>query len=122
MNVDSNVKVCWLVPWAEELTKRIKFTLISFRQVDAIVNSTSSDLDLSRNASAKALSAAAGPKLQQECSAIGQVRTGGIVVTGGGNLGCKHVFHTSCASWETGKGEQVSNYIRFSNSRICMGL
>lgn len=76
-------------------------------QVDAIVNSTSSDLDLSRNASAKALSDAAGPTLQQECKAIGKVETGNIVVTSGGNLGCEHVFHTSCAEWENGKGEQV---------------
>ena len=80
---------------------------IHFLQVDAIVNSTSSNLDLSRNASAQALSNAAGPKLQQECTAIGQVQTGGIVVTSGGNLGCKHVFHTSCAEWENGKGEKV---------------
>ena len=76
-------------------------------QVDAIVNSTSSDLDLSRNASAKALSDAAGHTLQQECKAIGKVETGNIVVTRGGNLGCKHVFHSSCAGWENGKGEQV---------------
>ena len=78
------------------------------------MNSTSSDLDLSRNASAKSLSAAAGPKLQQECTAIGQVQIGGIVVTSGGNLACKHVFHTSCAGWENAKGEQVPKYIGIS--------
>ena len=72
-----------------------------------IVNSTSTDLDLSRNASAKALSSAAGPKLQQECKVIGKVDTGEIVVTSGANLLCKHVFHTSCAGWENGTGEQV---------------
>ena len=71
------------------------------------MNSTSSDLDLSRNASAKALSDAAGPTLQQECKKIGKVETGDIVVTRGGNLGCKHVFHASSAGWENGKGEQV---------------
>lgn len=80
---------------------------IPFLQVDAIVNSASSDLDLSRNASAQALSNAAGPDLQQECTAIGQVQTGGIAVTSGGKLGCKYVFHTSCAQWENGKGEKV---------------
>ena len=76
-------------------------------QVDAIVNSTSTDLDLSRNPSAVALSTTAGPTLQQECKAIGEVQTGGIVVTTGGNLKCKHVFHSSCSGWENGKGEQV---------------
>ncbi|KAL9972377.1 hypothetical protein ACROYT_G018663 [Oculina patagonica] len=80
---------------------------MSQEKVDAIVNSTSSDLDLTKNASAKALSAAAGPTLQQECKAIGKVNTGDIVVTKGGNLGCKHVFHTSCAGWNQQSGEQV---------------
>ena len=82
-----------------------------------IVNSTSTELDLSRNASAKALSAAAGPKLQQECKAIGKVKTGAIVVTSGGNLDCKHVFHTSCAAWENGKGEQVLNTSVFTTRK-----
>ena len=72
-----------------------------------IVNSTSSDLDLTKNASAKALSDAAGPMLQQECNAIGIVNTGDIVVTSGGDLPCKHVFHTSCAGWNQQSGEQV---------------
>ncbi|XP_022795893.1 poly [ADP-ribose] polymerase 14-like [Stylophora pistillata] len=76
-------------------------------KVDVIVNSTSSDLNLSANASAMALSAAAGPRLQQECNTIGKVDTGEIVVTSGANLACKHVFHTSCAGWENGAGEKV---------------
>ena len=85
-----------------------------------IVNSTSSNLDLSKNASAKALSAAAGSELQQECKAIGQVQTGGIVVTSGGNLKCKHVFHTSCAGWENGKGEQVPKHTHISTTEVSM--
>lgn len=76
-----------------------------------IVNSTSSDLDLTRNASAKALSDVAGPVLQQECKAIGKVDTGDIVVTSGAKLRCKHVFHTSCAAWNQQSGEQVQNNI-----------
>ena len=92
-----------------------KNVLAGFLQVDVIVNTTSSNLNLSENASAKALSAAAGPKLQQECKTIGQVKTGEIVVTNGANLACKHVFHTSCAGWEKGEGEKVStNIILFS--------
>lgn len=56
---------------------------------------------------AKALSNAAGPALQEECRAIGKVNTGNIVVTSGGKLNCKLVFHTSCASWNQQSGEQV---------------
>ena len=76
-----------------------------------IVNSTSSDLDLTRNLSARALSAAAGPMLQQECKVIGKLKTGDIVVTSGANLKCKHVFHTLGAKWNQQNGEQVQNNI-----------
>lgn len=89
----------------------IKDFLCCCTQVDVIVNSASSDLDLSKNASAKALSDAAGPTLQQECRAIGKVNTGDIVITSGGNLKCKHVFHTSCATWNQQSGEQVHNIL-----------
>ncbi|XP_022795889.1 poly [ADP-ribose] polymerase 14-like isoform X2 [Stylophora pistillata] len=76
-------------------------------KVDVIVNSTSPELDLSKNASAKALSSAAGPKLQEECNMIGKVGNGEVVVTSGANLTCKHVFHTTCIGWQDGKGEKV---------------
>ena len=88
-------------------------SLAGFLQVDVVVNSTSRDLNLDANASAKALSAAAGPKLQEECKTTGQVKTGEIVATSGANLACKHVFHTSCAGWENGAGEKVSTNIIF---------
>ena len=90
-----------------------RISLAGFLQVDVIVNTTSSNLNLSGNASSKALSAAAGPKLQEECKTIGQVKTGEIVVTNGANLACKHVFHTSCPGWEKGEGEKVSTDIIF---------
>ena len=82
-----------------------------YLQVDVIVNTTSSDLNLTSNASARALSDAAGPMLQQECKAIGNVNTGDIVVTSGANLKCKHVFHTSCPGWNQQSGEKVQNNI-----------
>ena len=31
------------------------------------------------------------------------------MVTSGGKLYCKHVFHTSCATWNQQSGEQVNN-------------
>ena len=79
-------------------------------QADAIVNTASSDLDLSKNACARSLSAVAGPSLQQECSTKGPVNVGEIAVTGGGNLSCKYVFHVVCDSWNGGKGAQVKSF------------
>lgn len=103
-----------------------RISLADFLQVDVIVNTTSSNLNLSGNASSKALSAAAGPKLQEECKKIGQVKTGEIVVTNGANLACKHVFHTSCPGWEKGQGEKVSTDIIFfscsGNFDVCLFL
>ena len=90
-----------------------RISLAGFLQVDVIVNTTSSNLNLSGNASSKALSTAAGPKLQEECKKIGQVKTGEIVVTNGANLACKHVFHTSCPGWEKGEGEKVAQISSF---------
>ena len=90
-----------------------RMSLVGFLQVDVIVNSTSPDLNLDANASAKALSATAGPKLQQECKTICKVETGQIVVTGAANLACKYVFHTSCPRWENGADEKVSTISSF---------
>ena len=87
-------------------------------QADAIVNTASSDLDLSRNACAKSLSAMAGPSLQQECSTKGPVNVGDMAVTGGGNLKCKHVFHVVCDGWNGGEGEQVKSVLFYIIVRL----
>jgi len=100
-----------------DLATLTKGFFVVFPQVDVIVNSASSDLDLSKNASAKALSIAAGPALQQECKAIGKVNSGDIVVTSGGKLNCRHVFHTSCATWNQQSGEQVQNILDVKGHR-----
>lgn len=66
------------------------------------------------------MSEAAGPALQQECKAIGKVNTGDIAVTSGGNLKCKHVFHTSCAPWNKQSGEQVQNQFDFEGHKYAV--
>ena len=58
------------------------------------VNTTNSNLDLSRGAVAKALAKAAGPSLQAECKKKQPVRTGDYAVTGAGILtNCRHILH-----------------------------
>ncbi|XP_071947632.1 protein mono-ADP-ribosyltransferase PARP14-like [Antedon mediterranea] len=68
-------------------------------KVDVIVNSTSHDLNLNSGNVSKALLQAAGPQLQQECSAIkateGNIPVNGFVETGPAALKCQKVFHIS---------------------------
>ena len=58
------------------------------------VNTTNADLDLSQGPVARALSKAAGPALQAECTKKAPISVGDIAVTGGGRLQCRYVFHT----------------------------
>ena len=74
-------------------------------QVDALVNSTTADMNLQSNPSAMALSAVAGPTLQQQCTSKAPLSDGGLCVTSGGNLDCKKVFHINV------KDEQVIKWI-----------
>ena len=57
------------------------------------VNTTNVDLNLSQGAVAQALSKAAGPALQAECTKKAPISAGDIAVTEGGRLQCRHVFH-----------------------------
>ncbi|KAM9335537.1 protein mono-ADP-ribosyltransferase PARP14-like [Symphorus nematophorus] len=63
---------------------------------DALVNAANEDLDHGGGVAA-ALSKAGGPQVQKESRALvkqtGKVPTGVVVVTTGGNLNCKKLFH-----------------------------
>ncbi|XP_048590723.1 uncharacterized protein LOC5500942 [Nematostella vectensis] len=62
--------------------------------VDAIVNIIGTSMDMQQAGEvSKAVSAAAGPRLQQECSQLGQQPAGSAVITRGYNLGVNHVIH-----------------------------
>uniref|UniRef100_A0A8C4NK42 Poly [ADP-ribose] polymerase n=1 Tax=Eptatretus burgeri TaxID=7764 RepID=A0A8C4NK42_EPTBU len=78
-------------------TKRIKVEIIcgdiTKETTDAIVNSTNSALNLNTGVS-KAILEAAGKSVVDECKAKGQQPADGVVVTGAGNISCKHIIHT----------------------------
>lgn len=57
--------------------------------VGAIVNAANSQLILS----AGDLSSKGGPRIQEECLAVGYCEVGDAVITGGGNLKARHVIH-----------------------------
>ncbi|XP_007232471.3 protein mono-ADP-ribosyltransferase PARP14-like isoform X2 [Astyanax mexicanus] len=63
---------------------------ITKETVDVIVNSNNSALDLNTGVSG-AILAAAGQSVVDECKKHGPQKADGVVLTGGGNLSCKHI-------------------------------
>ena len=79
-------------------------------QADILVGTAASNLNLTQNPCAKALSQAAGPSLQQECTKIGHVAVGDVAInTKPGNLNCKAVIFAICSEWDNGKGKKVEH-------------
>ena len=75
------------------------------------VNTTNEDLDLTQGAVAKALSQAAGPALQAECTNKARISVGSMAVTGSGNLPCRHVFHIVAPSYDgPGRNAEKVNF------------
>ena len=72
------------------------------------VNTTNVDLNLSQGAVAQALSKAAGPALQAECTKKAPISAGDIAVTEGGRLQCRHVIHVVASSYQK-QAEKVRN-------------
>ena len=68
------------------------------------MNTVSNDLILSNGAVSRSILRAGGPALQDECnqyiSSNGKPRIGDVVVTGPGNILCKHIIHTVGAKYD----------------------
>ena len=60
--------------------------------VDAIVNAANSALKMGGGV-AGAIRRKGGPRIQEECDAIGGTRVGGAVITTGGDLRARYVIH-----------------------------
>jgi len=65
---------------------------ITEMDTDAIVNAANAQLILGAGV-AGAIRTKGGPKIQEECDAIGNTFVGGAVITTGGNLKAGHVIH-----------------------------
>ncbi|XP_046555938.1 protein mono-ADP-ribosyltransferase PARP14-like isoform X3 [Haliotis rubra] len=84
---------------------RIKINVVSGEiakeQVDVIVNTTSSSLDLSKGAVSMSILQTGGVAIQMECSAKypDGIKSGQIAITGAGSLMCQSIFHTCLPSW-----------------------
>lgn len=82
---------------------------IFFWQVDVIINSTSSNLQLTHGAVSQSLLNAGGNSLQSECTKHypNGVAPGEIAVTGGGKLECRKVYHGALNGWTTPSASKV---------------
>ncbi|KAH3835074.1 hypothetical protein DPMN_108413 [Dreissena polymorpha] len=67
-------------------------------KVDVVVNTCPGSLDLTSSATSKALLTRGGPTIAQELLGKGPITEGAIVVTSGGNLTCKKIYHTTLKS------------------------
>lgn len=65
---------------------------ITEMETDAIVNAANTQLILGAGV-AGAIKSKGGPKIQEECHAIGGTFVGGAVITTGGNLKARYVVH-----------------------------
>jgi len=61
---------------------------------DAIVNAANNDLKLGAGV-AGAIRRKGGPRIQQECDAIGPIRLGEAAVTSAGNLKARYIIHAA---------------------------
>ncbi|XP_062354386.1 protein mono-ADP-ribosyltransferase PARP14-like [Cinclus cinclus] len=92
--------------------------------VDVVVNASNEDLRHTGGL-ADALSRAAGPALQQECSELvwklGNLQPGSAVITGAGRLPCKNVIHAVGPRWNE-KESQRCTWLLKKTVKKCLQL
>ncbi|KAJ8247116.1 hypothetical protein GJAV_G00258930 [Gymnothorax javanicus] len=89
--------------------------------VDAIVNSTNSSLKLDTGVSGAILEAA-GKSVVDECAKLGTQEDDGVVVTGGGNLKCKHIIHMVGQSTAAGITSSIEKVLQLCKSKNIKSL
>ena len=93
---------------------------ITTYDVDAVVNAANSSL-LGGGGVDGAIHRAGGPAILDECRAIvariGRLPTGDAVITGGGNMPCRHVIHTVGPIWDRQPTDESDRLLASAYSR-----
>ena len=78
-------------------------------QVDAIVNSTTTSLELDNGALSTSVLDAGGDEIQKECRKVAPkgIKFGEVVMTSGGQLPCKFVVHGAARNWRDNRCSEV---------------
>jgi O-acetyl-ADP-ribose deacetylase (regulator of RNase III) len=90
---------------------------ITEMDTDAIVNAANAQLILGAGV-AGAIKAKGGPKIQEECHAIGGSFVGGAVITTGGNLKAQHVIHAVGPRMGEGQEEEKLQNATLNSLRV----
>lgn len=121
INNDSNYKVLTTAVLhgrsLNMISKQLCLACFVFKQADILVCSVGSNIKLSIGAVARAMSQAAGPKLQDALinATKNHLSQGEVVHTISGNLPCNHVMFCVCCPWDDGKGD--AKQVRYA----CLG-
>jgi len=91
---------------------------ITEMETDAIVNAANAQLILGGGV-AGAIKAKGGPKIQEECNAIGGTFVGGAVITTGGNLKTKHVIHAVGPRMGEGNEDEKLKNATLNSLKLC---
>ncbi|KAJ8351599.1 hypothetical protein SKAU_G00230750 [Synaphobranchus kaupii] len=89
---------------------------ITKEAVDAIVNSTNMSLNLDTGVSGAILKAA-GKSVADECAKLGTQKADGVVVTGGGNLKCKHIIQMVGPTTTAGITTSIERVLQLCESK-----
>lgn len=81
-------------------------------KTDIIVNSVSSNLDLSSGKLSRAILQSAGPEIQKECNNRSEINHFEVVVTEAYNLPCKIVFHICLPPHNSNMNDIIKRYMK----------
>ncbi|XP_018601869.2 protein mono-ADP-ribosyltransferase PARP14 [Scleropages formosus] len=94
---------------------------ITKEQVDAIVNSTNSSLDLDTGVSGAILKAA-GTSVMDECAQLGKQKADAVVVTGGGSLNCSYIIQMVGPTNTDGITASMEKVLQLCETKKCTSL